>query len=180
MKHLLLIAGLLMPLSVLAQIQELDEADLATVTGRDGLSIKRARFNFGGTSTGSGVSEKKPNSVYFGFDEATSTPAYIALEHLNGYIDFQTPLLIDVVKESADSPAVVRFTLPTSIDIDLGIDSISAQTGLAIEKEVVNVVDHSNGAQLRQEVVNKYDIGGVRVTGRMTFTPGSYVQIFGH
>lgn len=180
MKKLLIAAGMLVPFMAAAQIQELEESDLAQVSGRDGLSINRAHWNFGGVSTGSGVNEKKPNSIYFGFDESTSKPTYIALEHLNGYIDFQTPLLIDVVVDAPTSIAAVRFTLPTSIDIDLGIDSISAQTGLAVEKEMVNVVDHSSGALLRQEVVNKNDIGGARITGRMTFTPGSYVQIFGH
>lgn len=180
MKKTLLVAALLAPMFAAAQVEELDEAGLAAVTGQDGLSIKRAHFHFGGTSTGVGVSEKKPNSIYYGFDESTASPAYIALEHLNGYIDFQTPLLIDVVQDGPDSTSVIRFTLPTSIDIDLGIDSISAQTGLSVDKELVNVVDHSSGAVLRQEVVNRYDIGGVRVTGRMTFTPGSYVQIFGH
>ncbi|MFO1379962.1 MAG: hypothetical protein U1F63_06315 [Chitinivorax sp.] len=180
MKKLLVIAGLLLPLLAAAQIEELEESDLAQVSGQDGLSINRARLNFGGVSTGTGINEKKTNSIYFGFDESSGKPTYLALEHLNGYIDFQTPLLIDVVVDTPTSIAAVRFTLPTSIDIDLGIDSISAQTGLAIDKELVNVVDHNSGALLRQEVVNRNDIGGIRVTGRMAFTPGSYVQIFGH
>lgn len=180
MKKTLVIAALLLPGLVAAQVEELDEAGLAAVSGQDGLSIKRAHFHFGGTSTGVGVNEKKPNSIYFGFDEATASPAYIALEHLNGYIDFQTPLLIDVVQDGPGSTSVIRFTLPSAIDINLGIESISAQTGLLVDKELVNVVDHSSGAVLRQEVVNRHDIGGLQITGRMTFTPGSYVQIFGH
>ena len=35
---------------------------------------------------------------------------HLALEHLNGYIDFQTPLLIDVVVDTPTSIAAVRFT----------------------------------------------------------------------
>ena len=102
---------------------------------------------------------------------------------MNGYIHFDTPLLIDVVDNGAGGtglPAAVQFTLPSSITVDLGIDSISAQTGLAVEKQQVNVVDHTSGAVLRQEVVNVRDLGGISLVGKMQFTPGSYVQIFGH
>ena len=165
-----------------AQIAELDERGLSEVTGQDGLSIK-AHMVFGGTSTGSGVNEIKPNSIYFGFGEYAGTPAYIALEHLNGYVHFVTPLKIDVVDNGAGGtglPAAVQFTMPEAIQMELGIDSISAQPGLVVEKESINVVDHSTGVVLRQEVVNKRDLGGIRLTGRMEFTPGSHVQIFGH
>lgn len=182
MKKTLSIAGLLMATCVQAQINELNEQDLSEVIGRDGLSIK-AHMVFGGTSTGSGVNEVKTNSIYFGFGEYIGSPAYIGLEHLNGYIHFVTPLKIDVVDNGAGGtglPAAVQFTMPGAIQMEIGIDSISAQNGLVIEKELVNVVDHSSGVVLRQEVVNKRDIGGISLNGRMEFTPGSYVQIFGH
>ncbi len=179
-KKLLLSVSLLLPLVAMAQIEELDETMLASVHGQDGLTIKRAHFNFGGVSTGTGVNEKKPNSIYFGFDQASGKPGYLALEHVNGYVDFQTPLLIDVVNEGGSVPAAVRFTLPDYIDVNMGVDSISAQSGLAIEKELVNVVDHSSGALLRQEAITKHSVGGLQFTGRVAYNPGSYVQIFGH
>jgi hypothetical protein len=62
----------------------------------------------------------------------------------------------------------------------VGIDSISAQSALTVEKQQINVVDHTSGAVLRQEVVNMRDLGGISLVGRMQFTPGSAVQIFGH
>lgn len=179
MKKILSIAGLLVATCVQAQIHELDETGLSDVIGRDGLSIK-VHMQFGGTSTGSDVNEVKTNSIYFGFGEYSGSPAYIGLEHLNGYVHFVTPLLIDVVDNGASLPAAVQFTMPGIIQMELGIDSISAQSGLVIEKEQVNVVDHVTGAVLRQEVVNKRDLGGISLNGRMEFTPGSYVQIFGH
>lgn len=182
MKKILSAAGLLIAACVQAQIHELDETDLSEVTGRDGLSIK-AHMVFGGTSTGSGVSEVKTNSIYFGFGEYSGTPAYIGLEHLNGYIHFVTPLKIDVVDYGFGGtglPATVQFTMPSAIQMEFGIDSISAQNGLVIEKDLVNVVDHTSGVVLRQEVVNKRDLGGISLNGRMEFTPGSFVQIFGH
>lgn len=182
MKKILSAAGFLIATCVQAQIHELDETDLSEVTGRDGLSIK-AHMVFGGTSTGSGVSEVKTNSIYFGFGEYSGTPAYIGLEHLNGYIHFVTPLKIDVVDYGFGGtglPATVQFTMPSSIQMEFGIDSISAQNGLVIEKDLVNVVDHTSGVVLRQEVVNKRDLGGISLNGRMEFTPGSFVQIFGH
>jgi hypothetical protein len=98
-------------------------------------------------------------------------------------VHFVTPLKIDVVDNGAGGtglPAAVQFTMPEAIQMELGIDSISAQPGLVVEKESINVVDHSTGVVLRQEVVNKRDLGGIRLTGRMEFTPGSHVQIFGH
>lgn len=182
MKRILATSAVLLACSAQAQVYELDEQDLSQVIGRDGLSIK-AHMEFGGTSTGTGINEIKTNSIYFGFGEYAGTPAYIALEHLHGYIHFDTPLLIDVVDNSAGGtglPAAVQFTMPTSITMELGIDSISAQSGLAVEKQQVNVVDHTSGAVLRQEVVNVRDLGGISLAGRMQFTPGSAVQIFGH
>lgn len=179
MKKTLSIVSLLVATYAQAQIHELDEAGLSDVIGRDGLSIK-AHMRFGGTSTDSGVNEVKTNSIYFGFGEYAGTPAYIGLEHLNGYVHFVTPLLLDVVDNGPGLPAAVQFTMPGIIQMELGIDSISAQSGLVIEKELVNVVDHTSGVVLRQEVVNKRDLGGISLNGRMEFTPGSFVQIFGH
>jgi hypothetical protein len=179
MKKILSVACLLIAACAQAQIHELDETDLSEVSGRDGLAIK-AHMVFGGVSTGSGVNEVKTNSIYLGFGEYAGTPAYIGLEHLNGYVHFVTPLLIDVVDNGAGLPVAVQFTMPGSIQMELGIDSISAQSGLIIEKEMVNVVDHTSGVVLRQEVVNKHDLGGISLNGRMEFTPGSFVQIFGH
>lgn len=179
MKHILATSAFVLACSAQAQIHELDEQDLSQVIGRDGLSIK-AHMEFGGTSTGTGINEVKTNSIYFGFGEYSGSPAYIALEHLHGYIHFDTPLLIDVVNNGPSLPAAVQFTMPTSITMELGIDSISAQTGLAVEKQQINVVDHTSGAVLRQEVVNVRDLGGISLVGRMQFTPGSAVQIFGH
>ena len=182
MKRILAVTAIWFACSAHAQIYELDEQDLSQVTGRDGLSIK-AHMVFGGASTGSGINEVKTNSIYFGFGEYSGSPAYIALEHLNGYIHFDTPLMIDVLDYGVGGsglPAVVQFTMPTSITTELGIDSISAQSGLAVEKQQVNVVDHTSGAVLRQEVVNVRDLGGISLVGRMQFTPGSAVQIFGH
>lgn len=182
MKHILATLATVLACSAQAQIYELDEQDLSQVIGRDGLSIK-AHMVFGGSSTGTGVSEVKPNSIYLGFGEYTGSAAYIALEHLQGYIHFDTPLLIDVVDYGVGGtglPAAVQFTLPSSITMAVGIDSISAQSGLSVEKQQINVVDHTSGAVLRQEVVNMRDLGGISLVGRMQFTPGSAVQIFGH
>ncbi len=179
MKHILATSAFVFACSAQAQIYELDEQDLSQIIGRDGLSIK-AHMEFGGTSTGTGINEVKTNSIYFGFGEYSGSPAYIALEHLHGYIHFDTPLMIDVVNSGPSLPAAVQFTMPTSITMELGIDSISAQSGLAVEKQQVNVVDHTSGAVLRQEVVNVRDLGVISLVGRMQFTPGSAVQIFGH
>lgn len=176
----LLAALLILPAIAMAQPQELEDGVLSDVTGQDGLSIRRLHFEFGGEAQGSGTSVFKTNSIYFGFDEATgSKAAYLAYEHLHGYIDFQTPLLIDVVSNGLGNPDSVMFTLPQYIDIDLAWDSISVQGSLGVAREQVNIVSQTGVVQ-RQEYEPINNLGSTQFVGRVQFNSGSWIKMFGH
>ncbi|WP_137940159.1 hypothetical protein [Chitinivorax sp. B] len=185
--HVVAFLLLCMTMVAHAEVLELVDSDLAEMTGQEGLSIKQLHYEFGGKSGGTGIDEVKANSLFFGFNEASGQPAFIVLEHLNGFIEWKgmpafnnTPMLLDVVNNGIGSPGAVQLTLPGYVNIDLGIDSISTQSGLRVEREALTIVERLSGSPVRVEYEPKRDLGALRFTGQVQFNSGSWVKFFGH